>query len=329
MTAFAGCSDLGSESGPPETDGATDAGTDAPTETATPDTATADARLRAASTALSANNDQFSRFVDRVERDTEEPATFDRTAVTDRLEGVRSDLDAADASGDESQRETAAQLRTLADVQADAAAGFEAFGTASVRWNEDVDIAVEAEQYSQAVSELDGVESALSDARPSLDDALSAIDGIETAALADVSVAVAPLRTAIEAISDQTNLFGDLVGIMRPYFEGTVLFLDGLESYQNGQFGTAASVLSRAEAKFQTASSRADAIEASELDLDAAQGLSEIRCQVDAFTAAADYFERSADAFAAGTDQRGEDLAQQGEAALERCESTDSGGSAI
>ncbi len=330
LTAFAGCSDLGSEPGPPETDGAeTESDTDEPTGTATPDAETAAARLRAASTVLSANNDQFSGFVDRVERDTDEPATFDRAAVTARLDGARTDLDAVVASGTQEQRETAAQLQTLADVQADAAAGFEAFGTASRRWNEDVDTAIEAEQYSRAVSELDDVELALSDARSPLEDALGVLDGIDTAALADVSVEVAPLRTAIERISDRTSSIRDLVDVMRPYFEGTELFLDGLESYQNRQFGTAASTLSRAESKFRAASSRADEVDAPESDLDATQSLSEIRCQVDAFVAAADYFERSADAYSAGNDQRGEDLAQQGQAALERCESTDSSDSAI
>jgi hypothetical protein len=333
LTGLSGCGLLsggGGDSRPTETLPDPETATDSPTPTGTPtpDSRAAD-RIEAASEALVANNDAFATFADRV-RSLEQstPESFDAAAVRDRVGTAESDLSTAAGVATDEQLTTIEAMRNLAVAQRPAATFFARYATISQQYSR-VDRLEDQERYGEALSQLDTVDETILTGNEPIDDTVSAFEFVQGDELSTVAVEFTRLQTAFETLRARYDLLDSMSTALRPFLRGVQEFQRAAAAFENQRYPTAAAAFGNAESHFREARGAFRGISLDDVNLETPPGfesdLEQTVCTTDAFTTGAGFLAGSAQAYADGETERARELAQQGQYAVQQCETTPGG----
>ncbi|SEO89583.1 hypothetical protein SAMN05216388_102237 [Halorientalis persicus] len=298
---------------------------DGPAETAATDDADdADAggdSLQRAVAALADNNEQFESYAETVASSVEDaPTTFDDGAVTDRVERARRNLSAADAPDG-----VVTALSGLADAHERAGPMFVDYATGAESYSE-MQRRSDRNRYETATTALFESHRAIGDVRPVADEVLDTLGGIDTGALSELSVSVAPFRDAVVELRRRAD-FLDV------YLDGMEPFLAGMADLQTAETAMDRGSFARAERRYEAAGTHyRDAVagfDDSRLDggvVIPQAALDQVRCRIEALADASPTLAEAARAYERGDRTEGDRLSRQARETVSRCQQGSSTG---
>lgn len=268
---------------------------------------------------LEENAETLDEFAER----DEIPDQFAASTVENRADLAEEKLDEFEDGASDEQQERVDNARAITTYQREVAE----FNGMLVEFDNCLDTVnayVDAERFEAANGELSACRDTFDDISNQLDRVESAHGAIDPSLVEDESeLEYEQNEVELQVARAELDVLDRFIEGFAQFMEGTEAMVGGFESYEDENFGTAATQFETAEGQFEESEETLALLEA---DPDTPQQLQpdvvEFHCAAEAFYTASGHYVDAASAAADRNWAASEDSFEDGNAALERCEST-------